>query len=163
MLGYTFAERPLKPRLHMEYVFASGDEQRGDGRISTFDQLLASNHRHRGIADQVGLRNIRDLRSGVHLRPVRPLLIRLDHHSFWLSSRFDAFYTAGGGVSVPAVPGGARSTYVGDELDLQVGYEFSPHVTLGGGFGRLVPGAFLKETTDGATRMMSYLMLELEM
>jgi len=62
---------PWKVRVAEEYNAASGDASPNDGRRQTFDQLYPTGHDKLGLADQVGWKNIRDLRSIVELTPYR--------------------------------------------------------------------------------------------
>lgn len=54
--GFTFLERY---RLGAEYSVASGDSDRSDGSVATFDNLFHTNHLHYGQADQVSWQNMR--------------------------------------------------------------------------------------------------------
>ena len=65
--GRTFAVR-FSPRLYAEYDFATGDRNPHDGIRGTFDQLYPSNHDKYGFADQVGWRNIRDVRAALDMK-----------------------------------------------------------------------------------------------
>ncbi len=53
----------------LEYNYASGDETPGDGVQQTFDQLYPTGHDKQGLADQVGWKNIHDLRTGIEYKP----------------------------------------------------------------------------------------------
>jgi hypothetical protein len=60
IVGCSVPRVPLKPRLSVEYDYATGDKGRGDGRIGTFDQLYPTNHPYYGIVDMEGWRNLKD-------------------------------------------------------------------------------------------------------
>lgn len=143
------------PTVLAEVNYASGDADRGDGVVQTFDQLYPTNHSIYGVADRVGRRNTRNGRVGASLHPARKLTVKAEGNAFWLASRHDALYAASGAVAVRAVPGGARSTFVGHELDLIADYKVSRHLDLGAQFGHLFPGAFLK-TYDTTVRHSFY-------
>ena len=70
----------------MEYNHASGDRDGKDGRRETFDQLFASVHSVYGLADQVGWRNMRDVRGGFEFLIVRKIKIRADWNDFYLAT-----------------------------------------------------------------------------
>jgi hypothetical protein len=57
------------------------------------------------------------------------------------------------------VAGGAASSHVGHELDLQVSRPLTPQLALLGGISHIFPGAFLKEATPGASYTAPFLML----
>ena len=63
--GFSATRLPkftFTPRLVAEYNYASGDANPTDGRRGTFDQLYPTAHDKYGLADQVGWRNMHDVR-----------------------------------------------------------------------------------------------------
>lgn len=121
MLGWTLNESPSKPRFSIEFNHASGDRASKDGRRQTFDQLFASVHSVYGLADQVGWRNMRDVRSGFELFATRKLKIRADWNDFYLATAQDGLYNSSGAPTV--LNRRATSTHVGMEADLQGLYQ----------------------------------------
>ncbi|MCS7316456.1 MAG: alginate export family protein [Bryobacterales bacterium] len=160
--GHWMAAVPLTSgspsRLLVEYSFASGDRDRGDGRRGTFDQLYPSNHPFYGIADRIGWRNIHDVSGGLEWRPDRRWRLRLECHSFWLADRRDALYTEAG-VEFVRNPQ-ATSSRVGWELDFQAEWQYSEHLRLGVGWARFFSGPFLKQSTPGGPFSYPYLLWE---
>jgi len=155
VMGYTAPFR-YKPRFLAEYNFASGDHNPKDGKIGTFDQLYPTNHDKYGLADQIGWRNIRDVRAGVELKPRAKILVSGIYHNFWLASATDALYSAAGAV-VARSTAGTAGTHVGQELDGQVMYTMTKQVQIGGGYAHLFTGAFLNKTTQGKDYNYPYL------
>jgi hypothetical protein len=149
---------PWKIRVAEEYNFASGDSNPSDGRRQTFDQLYPTGHDKLGLADQVGWRNIRDLRSIVELTPARGWPITGSVHSWWLADTHDALYNAGGAV-VARVPGGAVGSRVGDEVDAQLSHALTPQVQLAAGIARVFPAEFLDRVTPGASYTYPFVMV----
>ena len=79
-----------KLRVAEEYNFASGDSNPTDGNRQTFDQLYPTGHDKMGLADQVGWKNIRDLRSIVEVTPHKGWPVTASLHSWWLADTHDA-------------------------------------------------------------------------
>ena len=148
MMGKTFGGASLKPRLFAELNHASGDANAKDGTRGTFDQLYPTGHDKYGLADQVGWRNINHVRTGVELKPTSKWQVSGGYHSYWLASATDALYSAGGAV-VARSSAGTAGRFVGQEVDLQTTYIYSPQIQIAGGFAHLIPGTFLKNTTEG--------------
>jgi hypothetical protein len=145
-------------RLSAEYNYASGDRDPHDGRRQTFDQLYATAHDKYGLTDQVGWRNLHDVRVGWEAKPVPALTVWSNYHNWWLASARDALYA--GNSSVLAVrPDGSAGAHVGQEIDLQAMNTFSKHLQLGAGVGHIFPGEFLKRTSPGKSYTYPYLML----
>lgn len=144
-------------RVSAEVNLASGDANPTDGRRGTFDQLYPTPHDKYGLADQIGWRNIRHLRSGFELTPGRTWQLTANYHSWWLMDGHDALYGAGSGV-VARVAGGTTSLHVGQEVDLQVSHPLTPQLNLAAGIAHIVPGGFLKQTTPGASYTAPFVM-----
>lgn len=157
-LGYVLNASPLKPKALFEYNYASGDQQKLDGRRGTFDQLYASNHSLYGIADQVGWRNTSNYKVGFEVQATKKMKVQFDVNDFYLATLQDAFYTDGGSAVVTNTK--AASKHIGWEPDLQVTYKVHKQVTVGGGFGRLVPGEYLKQSTAGHSYNYPYIYWE---
>lgn len=157
-LGHSLAGVTSSPRFLVEYNYASGDRDPSDGRRETFDQLFPTNHDKYGIADLVGWRNMHNFRAGVGLKLSDRIGAQVDFHSFWLASRRDALYSAGG-APVARVPSGASRRQVGRELDLDLRVTLTQYLSLWAGYARLFAGGFLKQATPGASTGFYYVML----
>ena len=151
ILGYTCDAVALDPRFSIEYSYATGDSDPTDGKHETFEQLYGTNHLFYGLVDLVGWKNIKNLRSGLELKPHDQLKLQFDLHHFWTASPNDHLYSAGGAIVVRAPDGGSPESFIGREFDITLSYKPKPHVTLGGGYGRLFPGPFIKQSRPGAS------------
>ena len=54
---------------------------------------------------------------------------------------------------------GTAGSHVGQEIDAQVVFAYSPQLQIGGGYAHLLPGEFLKNTTPGRPTAPPYLMV----
>jgi hypothetical protein len=147
VLGHTSSSIRLKPRVWAEYNYASGDVNAKDGVRGTFDQLFATAHDKYGLADQVGWRNIRDLRAGIETKPAKG----------WTASASDSLYNSSS-TSIARSPAGTAGTHVGQELDLTGSWSISPAFQAGAGLGHIFPGGFLRKTTPGNPYTFPYVM-----
>lgn len=157
-LGYTIAAMKKKPRVVAEYNYASGDKTPGDGRQETFDQLYPTGHDKLGLADQVGWKNIHDLRTGIELKATPKLTVMAFYHSWWLASTRDALYNAGG-TAIARVSAGTAGRHVGQEASIQGTYALNPTTSIGAGYANVFPGTFLKNATPGKQYRLPYVML----
>ena len=151
------------PHIIGEFNAASGDHDPGDGTRGTFDQLYPTSHDRYGLADQVGWRNIRHVRLGGDLSPLKATPITVNYHAYWLAERRDGLYTSGGSL-LARVPAGAASRRVGQELDVQMVRPLTAQISLAAGYTHLFAGPFLKEATpgrsySGAFAMLTYVLL----
>lgn len=144
-------------KLISEYNHASGDSSATDGTRGTFDQLYPTGHDKLGLSDQVGWKNVHHFREGVEFSPFKATPIAVSYHTWWLASRTDGLYAANG-AQIARVVAGAASTHVGHEIDVQVSRPLTPQLALTGGYAYLMPGAFLKQATPGASLSAPYVM-----
>ncbi len=156
-VGRTFETRNWKPRLFAEYNYASGSSGGAANRIETFDQLYPSGHDKFGETDQVGWRNIKNVRAGLDTHPARKLTVSGIYHNFWLANAHDGLYTATGAVAAKSL-GGTAGTHVGQEVDIEGLYRWNSAVQFGAGYGHLFTGEFLNKTTNGKDFSYPYLM-----
>ncbi len=148
LVGHTFEQSQFKPRVYMEYNYASGDKNPKDGHIGTFDQIYPTGHDRWGLADQVGWRNIHDVHPAFEVRLHPKFVLKTGYHSYWLASATDGLYAATGALTA-RIPSGAGGTRVGQEVDIQGVWQILPTLRLQPGFADLQPGPFLKAATQG--------------
>ena len=155
MLGWTYPSQ-LKPRVALEYVYASGDTTNNDGVRGTFDQLYAGNHGFMGITDQTGWKNIRMPKALFEISPTPKLKLTADFRELYLASVNDGYYLGNGNRSV--LNRAATSPHVGSEIDLVGSYQLPYQVNVSIGYGRLTPGQFLIQSKKTETYNFPYFM-----
>jgi len=101
---------------------------------------------------------VEHLRGGVETRPGARWQFAGGYHTFWLASATDALYNAAGTLIVRS-PAGTAGRHVGQELDVQATYTYSSQLQIAGGYARLLPGEFLRNTTPGEAYAFGYLMM----
>lgn len=156
IVGYTPPRLAFKPRVSAEYAYASGDRAVGDGKTNTFDQLYPTPHGVRGLTDQFGWRNLRDVRAGVEIKPNSKTKVAFDYFLLWLASVHDGLYSTAGALVIRAPANGALHQDVGSEADVYLTYAPVPQIQLGAGFGHLFAGRFLKENSPGSGMSFPY-------
>jgi hypothetical protein len=156
--GYTFDNAWGKPRLALEYTYASGDSNARDGKHETFENLFPTNHKFYGYMDFISLQNIQDVRGIFQLKPVARLSIAIEGHGFWLADTHDNFYNVAGvprgGATMAANVGtgtgyGINSSYgdfVGTELDIIAGYALTRFAQLEIGYGHFFVGDYIQQS-----------------
>jgi Alginate export len=148
-LGKSLRNVATTPRLFIESNYASGTKN-PKGDWSTYDMIYPSEHDKLGFADQIGKRNIQQIRVGIEetIGTRRKLSLRQAYMNFWLATAQDGLYTNGGAPSLPAAPT-AGSRHVGQELDLIGTYQLDKKSEIGFGYSRIFAGPYLKAVTDG--------------
>jgi hypothetical protein len=141
--GYAFAALPFTPRFALNLNVASGDRDREDGRLETFNPLFP-----RGTYfDELGLLGPRNFWNvhpslALHLRP--DLTFTADVDFFWRLTREDGVYDPAGSILRDGSGSDARyvSTLVSGTL------EWQPFRRLGFSlvYTHVFPGRFVRET-----------------
>ena len=157
VIGKSLTGAPGHPRIFGEYNYASGDANRTDGTRGTFDQLYPTGHDKLGLADQVGWKNIHDTRAGVEIKPTAKWQVSGSYHSWWLASATDGLYSASGTLVARSATG-TDGRHVGQEVDGQFAYAYSPQLQIGAGYAHVIPGEFLKNMTPGHSYNYPYVM-----
>jgi len=154
-VGYRFDNAFGRPRIFAQYDRASGDNNPRDGIHNTFDTMYPTAHDRFGITDQFGWQNIIAARGGVTIEPHHRWSVTAQYLNFSLVSSSDGLYNTSGGLIVRDITGKA-GTHVGEECDVYTWYELNAHVNVGAGFGHLMPGSFLANSTSGPSYNYSY-------
>lgn len=140
---YTFPAK-LKPMLAGEFSYASGDSTPGVGTVKTFNQLFPTFHAKHGNMDLVGWQNIYDAKGHVSIRPSDATKVQLEYHAFWLPEPADGLYAASGAQLRAGAAGAGR--YVGQEVDVEVFWNWNKYADFKAGYSIFKGGAFLKNT-----------------
>lgn len=158
--GYIFARCPAKPRLGVEYNFASGDSNPTDGEHGTFENLFPTNHKFYGFMDVLSWQNMHNVRLNAAVKPLTGLNVTLDYHLFWLADTADYFYMVNGAPrSTGAAPGSGTGynlnpgydSFVGSELDLVATYALKNWANLQAGYGHFFTGDYVEQSLGAPT------------
>ena len=158
VLGWTLGNSAMKPRISVEYNYASGDAANKDGERNTFDQFYPSNHNYYGIIDQFGWKNMKNARAGFDFLPFKKLRVRSDFNEFYLATVQDGLYNSAGTSII--LDRKATSAHIGSETNTIGLYQYSKVWRFGAGFGHLFAGEFLKESKDSFGYTYPYVMLQ---
>jgi hypothetical protein len=142
--GWTIVDSVYKPRISVEYNYASGDASSKDGTHATFDQFYPSNHAYYGMIDQFGWKNLKNTRAGFDFAATKKLKFRSDFNEFYLATVQDGLYNSSGTSVV--LNRNATSAHIGSEINMVGLYQFSKIWRFGAGYGRLFAGDYLRQS-----------------
>lgn len=148
--GYTF-QANLKPRVGVEYDYASGDADSRDNKVRTFDPLYPLGHAYQGYQDVFSWKNGHDLKASASIDPAAGWKVQGDYHKFLLDHSFDAWYDATGAVIARDTTGGSGRS-IGDEIDLHVRGKIRDSIGLWFGYSRFFAGHFVRNAANGKDR-----------
>jgi hypothetical protein len=143
-LAYTF-DMDWKPRIGLEYAYASGDRTPANGTRQTFDPLFPFFHYYQGYADVFGFKNSKSLSAYLKVAPTDALSIHVDVFGFWLAQNRDSWFNDPG-ASLRRDVTGASGRKIGSEVDLHVRYSAGKNVKFWGGWSHLFAGEYVRKT-----------------
>lgn len=162
-LGYNF-KHPWKPRVGLQYNYATGDQDPADGDIETFQNLYPTNHLFYGYMDTSGWVNVHNPQLNISFSPTSKLKVMLDYHLYWNASNDDAWRRVNGVTAVRPVNAAARdaSSFRGQEFDFTAIYKLNAHVALQTGYSLYMAGDYLNDTGAGDNAHFGYLQLQID-
>jgi hypothetical protein len=161
--GYTFAHS-WKPRLGVQYSFATGDSNPLDGDSETFQNLYPTNHLFYGYMDTASWQNIHNPEVNFSIMPTPKLKLMLDYHAFWNETNSDLWYRANGitPVRAPAAAAAATDNFRGHEIDLTATYKVNPHVGFMAGYSLFIAGNYLAQTGASDNAHFGYVQVQID-
>ena len=133
-VGYTFPS-PWSPQLLLQYDYASGDDQSGDGENNRFDTLFGARRFEYGptsLWGAFGRANISTPGLRLNLKPGGKLNAFVALRGFWLADADDAWTTAG--IRNPV---GASEGFIGAQMEASLRFDLIPksvQIELGGAY-----------------------------
>jgi len=156
--GYTWTESSFKPRLGIEYSFASGDSDPNDDSHDTFVHLYPTGHLFYGYADFTSLQNMHNVRLRSSIQATPRVRLQLEGHLKWLATTDDNFYNVAGlprgGMTYQGAA--ARGTgfginpdagsFVGSEIDLVATWQVNRYLVLEAAYAHFFRGDYIKDS-----------------
>src|SRR5262249_58579786 len=122
VVGYTFASTAWKPRIGLQLDVASGDGNKSDGTLGTFNPLFP-NGAYVTLAGYTGYVNFTHVKPSLTLHPWRTVKVMIAVASQWRETTTDAVY-AQPNIPVPNTAGKPGS-YTGTYAQLRVDWTVS--------------------------------------
>ena len=161
--GYTF-DVPWTPRVGLEYNYGSGDTNRTDSSIETFQNLFPTNHPFYGFMDTFSWQNMSNPAISLKVVPCKKVTLDLSYNGFWLATNEDSWYRANGTTTVRPLTPVARNAdkYAGSEIDFKVTYKPVKQLALEGGYSHFFAGSYLKDTGAHSDANFVYLQTKID-
>jgi hypothetical protein len=147
--GYTFSDYCFTPRFSVGLDIASGSP----GPSNRFNQLFPPTYMYLGHLYLFGRPNLIDAHVGLVFHLTEKLALFTAQHIFWRENANDALYNLSG--AVVRADNGSGASYVGNEFDIAITYQFTRHTSGYLGFATFLPGDFINQT--GASENVSFL------
>ncbi|MES2593931.1 MAG: alginate export family protein [Verrucomicrobiota bacterium] len=162
-VGYNI-KHSWKPRIGLQYNYATGDDNLADGDVNTFQNLYPTNHMFYGYMDTTAWSNMHNPQLNISFMPTAKLKVMLDYHVYWNADSGDAWRRVNNQTRVRPVNAAARSAdkYRGQEFDITAIYKFNPHVALQTGYSFFLAGNYLAQTGASDNAHFGYVQLQFD-
>lgn len=144
-IGYTF-DSAWKPRVAVEYDYASGDHDPNDKKDQRFDTLFGARRFEFGPTGMYGAFARANLNSPglrVTATPIQDVLLGLSHRFHWLAEDKDSWTSAN-----LRDTSGKTDNYIGQQLELNARWDVNSSLNFETAWVHLFKGAFAKETRN---------------
>jgi hypothetical protein len=141
--GYTLDELPFSPHVSANFDVISGDGDRNDSRLGTFNPLFPS-LKYFGEAAVIAPYNLIDFHPSVAFTFTDRLTMSADIDFFWRYSTDDGLYGAGGQLLRSGA--GSNARYIATQFEWIVDYELTENLALNASYSVMPAGPFIRET-----------------
>jgi len=144
--GYTF-DATWRPRVVVQYDYASGDDNPGDGDYERFSTLYGARRFDfgpTGIYGPFARANLSTPGIRLQLKPRPRITSFIAYRGYWLASDKDAWTTSG-----IVDPSGNTDSFIGHQVEVRLRYNVAPdNLRLEAGFAHLFSGGFMDDAPN---------------
>ena len=153
--GFTF-DAPWRPRLSIQWDYASGDKDPGDDRNGRFDTLYGGRRFEYGptsIYGAISRANVNSPGLRVEVEPAATVSAFLAYRAVWLAQKRDEWFNTG-----VVDPSGQSGSFLGDQIEIRVRWQPLPgNLHVEAGWAHLFRGQFMKQAPNAvASRDSDY-------
>lgn len=138
--GYTWNAR-FQPRLGLKVDVASGDSNKNDGQLGTFNALYFKSG-YFNDASLIRPANLIDLHPNLSANLTHKVSVNGGADVFWRYSENDAIYAPPGYVEIPATAG---SKYVATAVDVNLEWHIQRHLSFGASYVHFFTGSYVAD------------------
>ena len=144
--AYRWAGTRWRPRVSLRADMASGDADRHDDRLESFNPLFPGNS-YSGAVGLLGPTNITDFTPALTVMPRRDLVLMFEAPSYWRTSGGDGVYNTSLRLLLPPTAGAGK--YVGTNPSVVAIWQATPHLQTQFVITRFLAGGFTRDTLIG--------------
>ncbi|WP_229655104.1 alginate export family protein [Flavobacterium sp. LC2016-23] len=141
-IGYSFENIKFKPTLNLRNDYISGDKNKNDGNLQTFNPLYPKGG-YFGFSPQVGPVNLIDIHPYATLDLLPELKMQVDVVLNWRYSLQDGVYRPSGSLNLPGSASAER--YIGTAYLANFSYSINKYISVVSGIQYFKTGAFIDD------------------
>ncbi|PZU43827.1 MAG: alginate export family protein [Sphingomonas sp.] len=141
--GFTFQDRPWRPRIALSANIASGDSDPTDANLGTFNPLFPRGN-YFSEAAVLGPRNFFNIHPFLTVSPLKDWSLTADVNVFWRLDTNDGVYAPSG--QLIRLPSGSDERFVGSAASLTSEYALSENLILTASYTHFFAGDFIRMT-----------------
>jgi hypothetical protein len=150
-VGHRRSDVPFAPRFSVKFNVISGDEDRHDGTLGTFNPLFPS-LKYFGEPAVIAPYNLIDLHPTLEFSPMERIAVTADVDFMWRYSTDDGLYGAGGRLLRSGAGSDAR--YIATQFEVVLDLEVTENWELSGSYAAIPAGSFIRDT--GSARAIHF-------
>jgi alginate export protein len=140
--GYTFEDARFTPRLGLQADVISGDSNRNNNDLGTFNALFPKGAYFGEIA-LIGPANLFDLHPTLEFHLTKSVTLTADWDIFWRYSTDDGIYGSGGNV-LRGTDGSSR--FIGHQPSIGIEWQIERHATFNAAYSHFFSGDYIKKS-----------------
>jgi hypothetical protein len=144
--SYTFNQAKFSPELGLKTEIISGDKNKNDGQLQTFNPLFPKGA-YFGLAALIGPSNLMDIHPSLSLNFTQNLSWDIDYDMFWRHSVNDGLYAVNVELLYP--DNGSNAKWIGNQLTNALMYYPNNHLSFRYELTWFQAGDYLKEVGSG--------------
>jgi hypothetical protein len=158
--SYKFARATLQPEIGIKTEVISGDRQKGDGRLQTFNSLFPKGA-YFGLAALIGPSNLFDIHPSIVFELIDDKLSwTIDNDVFWRYSAKDGIYAPN--VSLIHASGNSPNKFIGQQLATDLTFTPNQFLLLRAETTWFKTGAYLKDVSAGKNILFGAVTLQVK-
>ncbi len=142
---YNLINTKFKPDLGIKLDYVSGDKNKGDDKLGTFNPYF-NNPAYFGLITQVAAMNLFDIHPSVKVQLTEKLTATAEADFYWRAQLNDGLY--GSSKSLLRASNNSQSRFIGSQSGLKLDYEINRNIKISNETYYFAAGNFVKETGD---------------
>ncbi|WP_281616118.1 alginate export family protein [Flammeovirga sp. SubArs3] len=154
--GVSFPKVPLQPHVWVGFDYSSGDQNKGDNTLGTFNPLFPQVAQFFGEHGAMDRKNLTSISANIDFTVFKIVKSRLTYWNFQRSSLNDAVYNTSNGI---LRTGESNSRDLGDSMQLSSVITLNRHWEICATYNFWVPGQYFWDTQSGNAHTQHFFML----